>query len=90
MRYTNYNSIEIKPGLKGILQRVPPLKNMGKARQNVFLCSYGDFTKLAVILSVFRMVFMNEIVIKFVLNKINLTWHSTKLIVMLFFVVFLN
>ena len=39
------------------------------------------------------MVFTYEmlfLVIEFVLNKINLTCHSTKLNIMLFFVVFLN
>ena len=47
-----------------------------------FLRSYCDFKKFAVIQSVFRRVFLYEIlflVIKFVLNKINLTWHYTKL-----------
>ena len=42
----------------------------------MFLRLYRDLTKFAVILSVFRTVFMYEIlflVIKFVLNKINLT-----------------
>ena len=40
-----------------------------------------------------RTVFVYEILflmIKFVLNKINLTWHNTKLNIMLFFVVFLS
>ena len=39
------------------------------------------------------MVFTNEIlflVLEFVLNKINLTWHSTKVNIMLLFVVLLN
>ena len=48
----------------------------------------SQFTKL-ISQSFFWTVFTNEIsilVIKFVLDKINLTWHSTKLIIMLFFV----
>ena len=36
MRCTNYNQIVNKTGLKGILEKVPPRKNMGKASQNVF------------------------------------------------------
>ena len=36
MRRTNYNETEIKTGLKGILERVPPGKSMGKASQNLF------------------------------------------------------
>ena len=36
MRSTNYDSVEIKTGLKGILERAPPRKNMSKASQNVF------------------------------------------------------
>ena len=90
MRCTNYNQIEIKNGLKGILEVVPPRKNTGKASQNVFLRLYRDFKKFAVISSVLRTVFTNEIVIKFVFNKINLNWHSKKSIIMLFFVAFLN
>ena len=59
----------------------------------MFLRLYRDLTKFAVILSVFRTVFMYEIlflVIKFVFNKINLTWHSTKFNIMLFFGAFFN
>ena len=36
MRRTNYNETEIKTGLKGILERVPPGKSTGKASQNLF------------------------------------------------------
>ena len=36
MRCTNYNQIVNKTGLKGILEKVPPRKNTGKASQNVF------------------------------------------------------
>ena len=36
MKRTNYNETEIKTGLKGILERVPPGKSMGKASQNLF------------------------------------------------------
>ena len=36
MRRANYNQIENKTGLKGILEKVPLQKNMGKASQNVF------------------------------------------------------
>ena len=36
MRCTNYNWIEIKTGLKGILESVPPGKNSRKTTQNVF------------------------------------------------------
>ena len=49
MRCTNYNKIEIKTGLKGILEKVPPRKNARKASQNVFLRSYHDFTRFEVI-----------------------------------------
>ena len=49
MRCTSYNEIEIKTGLKGILERVPSQKNMSKASQNVFLRSYRGFTQFAVI-----------------------------------------
>ena len=37
MKGTNYNEIEIKTVLKGILKRVPLCKNRGKANQNVFM-----------------------------------------------------
>ena len=36
MRRANYNYIEIKTGLKGILERVSPRKNMSNASQNLF------------------------------------------------------
>ena len=36
MRRANYNYIEIKTGLKGILERVTPWKNMSNASQNLF------------------------------------------------------
>ena len=49
MRSTNYNWIEIKTGLKRILERLPPGKNSSMASQKVFLGLYGDFTKFAVI-----------------------------------------
>ena len=49
MGCTNYNEIEIKTVLKGILERVKQQKNMSKASQNVFLCSYRDFKKFTVI-----------------------------------------
>ena len=87
MRCTNYNQIEIKTGLKRILERVLPRKNTNKARQNFFLCSYHDFLKFVVIYNFLKTVFTYEIlllVFKFVLNKINLTCHGTK-VNMLFF-----
>ena len=56
----------------------------------MFFTFVSPFHKVRSDLKVFRMVFTNEIVIRFVLNKINLTWHITKLIIMLLFVVFLN
>ena len=37
MRCMNYNLIEIKTGLKRILERVLPQKNTSKASQNVFI-----------------------------------------------------
>ena len=49
MGCTNYNQIEIKTGLKGILERVPLQKNMSKANQNVFLHLYHHFSKFEVI-----------------------------------------
>ena len=36
MRSTNYNQIENKTGLKGILEQVPPQTNTSKASQNIF------------------------------------------------------
>ena len=36
MKCTNYNYIEIKTGLRGILERVPPRKNTSKGSPNVF------------------------------------------------------
>ena len=36
MKCTNYNEIEIKTGLNGILEKVPPWKKLGKASQNIF------------------------------------------------------
>ena len=36
MKCSNYNEIEIKTGLKGILEKVPPWKNLSKASQNIF------------------------------------------------------
>ena len=36
MRSTNYNQIENKTGLKGILEQVPPRTNTSKASQNGF------------------------------------------------------
>ena len=36
VRRTNYNEIEIKTGLKRILERVPPWTNTSKASQNLF------------------------------------------------------
>ena len=59
----------------------------------IFYIRIKIFTKFAVISGFFITIFTNEIlfvVIKSVLNKINLTWHNTKLIIMLFFVAFLN
>ena len=43
----NRREIEIKTGLKGILERVSPQKNTRKASQICFLRSYRDFTKFA-------------------------------------------
>ena len=81
MRSTNYNQIEIKTGLKRILERVLPRKNTSKARQNFFLCSYHDFLKFVVIQIFLRTVFTYEILLllfKFILNKINLTFNGIK------------
>ena len=36
MTCTGYNSTEIKAGLKGILEKVPPRKNTSKASRNLF------------------------------------------------------
>ena len=85
MGCTNYNQIEIKTGLKGILERrVPPRKNASKASQNVFFMFLSRFLEVRGD--------SNEIlflVIKIVLNKTHLTWQGT-IIIMLFFVAFLN
>ena len=59
MTDTNYNYIETKTSLKGILKIAPSRKNTSKASQNVFLRFYCDLRKFAVIESIFRTVFTN-------------------------------